>query len=257
MRGVVRSVYREIAHVPKRKGMSYLYVLNANDDVMGIRYIGKTVQAPITRLHKHIADSALMETHCHRWIRSVLQSGKEPQMRIIATIPSQYAAKAEMRLISALRKSGVQLTNLTDGGEGKPGHRVSQETKDKISRAHKGVREVVPQTEETRRRKSEWNNWRWAQPGTRERHSELLKGKIFSAERRRKISEALSGKVVPIEVRYKIASALRNKKQSEETKRKRSESLRRYYSNPEAIEKMRMDKQMAKARKEGGVLWQV
>ena len=51
--------------------------------------------------------------------------------------PDDVAA-VERRWIARLRAEGCSLTNLTDGGEGTPGRKVSAETRAKVSRSNMG-----------------------------------------------------------------------------------------------------------------------
>lgn len=100
--------------------------------------------------------------------------------------------------------------NMTDGGEGRNGSSVSEETRKKLSECNKGKHH----SEETRKKISENN-----------------KGKIFSEKTRKKMSEAhkgeksyIYGKHLSEETRKKMSKAKKGKKLSEEHKKKLSES---------------------------------
>ena len=67
------------------------------------------------------------------------------------------------------------LVNQTDGGDGCSGRINSEETKNKMSEAHKGI--IIPHSEESKRKMSE-----------------IRKGKKFSEEHKIKISESLKNK---------------------------------------------------------------
>jgi hypothetical protein len=97
--------------------------------------------------------------------------------------------------------SGI-LTNLTDGGEGNLGTIITEETRKKLSIAHKGNKSRT--------------------------------GHILSEETRLKMSIARTGKKMPIfteEHRKKLSMAKIGKKQSIETIQKRVESRRLFYIN--------------------------
>ena len=53
-------------------------------------------------------------------------------------LTEDLAFELEKEIISTLRKDGYSLCNLTDGGEGSFGYIVSEETRHKISKIHKG-----------------------------------------------------------------------------------------------------------------------
>jgi len=102
-----------------------------------------------------------------------------------------------------------------------------RETRRKISRAQRGVKEKISPSEETRRLWRERSKRRWATPESRKRHSIQLKGMIFTAERRRRISEALIGRKLSPEHRAKSAVAMLGKKHSPETRAKMKASHKR------------------------------
>jgi len=231
----------EIQFFKKRNGFTYLYLLTEPRDPIApdtIRYVGKTMARPLIRYHLHLNDAQRGSTHCNRWIKNVLDCGQKPRMHIIGIVPSEYGGRAEARLISSLRKSGARLTNICDGGEGTPGHIVSEETRRKISRAQRGVKEKISPSEETRRLWRERSKRRWATPESRKRHSIQLKGMIFTAERRRRISEALIGRKLSPEHRAKSAVAMLGKKHSPETRAKMKASHKKRLQDPEYRKKL-------------------
>lgn len=57
---------------------------------------------------------------------------------LFANMTESDAFDIEKQIISVLRKDGYKLCNLTDGGEGTSGIVVSQETREKLSKANKG-----------------------------------------------------------------------------------------------------------------------
>lgn len=104
---------------------------------------------------------------------------------------------------------------------------LSEETKKKISEAHKGM--IF--TEEHKQRLSESHKGQiaWNKGKT---------GFLCSEETRRKLSETHKGKILSIETRKKISRANKGKHPTEETKRKMSESRRKEYLSEETIRRM-------------------
>jgi len=89
----------------------------------------------------------------------------------------EIAFELEKGLIKCLRRAGVNLTNMTDGGDGSSGYVMPQESRDKMSIAikevHKRPEYKAAKREETRRTSTE----RWASEGYRKRVCEAMKGK--------------------------------------------------------------------------------
>lgn len=60
-------------------------------------------------------------------------------VRFVATnLDEELSFLVEMEKIDQLRRLGYELTNMTDGGEGKSGYKLSDYQKEKVSKVHKG-----------------------------------------------------------------------------------------------------------------------
>jgi len=120
--------------------------------------------------------------------------------------------------------------NLEYGGNGKG--KVNEETKKKLSKAHKG------------KKRSEEHSRKIAQANKGKKHSEETKRKLseislnMSEETKKKMSEAQKGRKVSEEHRKKIYEAFKGKKHSEETKRKLSEANKGKKMSKESIKKI-------------------
>jgi len=88
------------------------------------------------------------------------------------------AVELERGLIKCLRRSGVKLANLTDGGDGLSGHRHTEETKAKMRAARLGWSPSA-ETREKIRQSSLGKPSVWVG----RRHSEETKAKIAAARR--------------------------------------------------------------------------
>ena len=94
----------------------------------------------------------------------------------------------------------------------------SEETKQKMSEAHKGK----TLSEETKQKMSAVNKGKTHSEEARQKISEARKGKTHSEETRRKISESTKGKILSEETRRKLSESNKGKTHSEETRRKLS-----------------------------------
>ena len=103
------------------------------------RYVGKTVQYLHERHKAHIrAAKRGLTLPVHYWLRKQIATGKRLAIRLIEYVPpgGDWAAR-ERHWIETLRAEGGALLNLTDGGEGLAGHRLTDEHKAKIAAANR------------------------------------------------------------------------------------------------------------------------
>ena len=130
--------------------------------------------------------------------------------------------------------------NMTDGGGGMSGFTISDETRKKLSEAHRGKKHYMygkHHSDETRKKISESHKGKHRSDETKKKLSEWNKGKKLSEETRIKMSESrkgekhwLYGKHHTEETRKKLSDAHKGKtawnkgkKHSEETRKKISE----------------------------------
>ena len=112
------------------------------------------------------------------------------------------------------------------------GHKLSEETKRRISESHKGKSSGYKghkHTDEVKRKMSEAHKGHKLSEETKRRISEARKGKSFSEEHKRKMSESHKGITHSEEAKRKISEARKGITHSEEAKRKISEARRLYW----------------------------
>jgi hypothetical protein len=94
-----------------------------------IRYVGMTTRNPRERLDNHLYYARRGKSlRVARWIAELLRSDQMPILSVVASMPLDEARRLECKLIAEYRAAGVDLTNLTDGGEGAFGCRPSPES---------------------------------------------------------------------------------------------------------------------------------
>ena len=155
--------------------------------------------------------------------RIVKKYGKKNIQIIIHKKDSEESAfRSEIRLIRLFRSAGVELCNLTDGGEGVSGckslvgHKVSMETREKLSKALKGKKKP-PRSVEHRKKISVIQKGKKVSEDQKIKQSLAMIGKKASDETKRKMSEAHRGnkynfgKKATIETRLKMSKSQKNK----------------------------------------------
>jgi hypothetical protein len=82
--------------------------------------------------------------HKKRWVQTLLNRGLRPVWHVLLELPGpEHLDAAEIFWIAEMRRRGVPLTNITDGGGGTQGWKQSPETIEK--RRQKLVGRPVPQ----------------------------------------------------------------------------------------------------------------
>lgn len=139
--------------------------------------------------------------------------------------------------------------NLTRGGEGTPGHIVSEETRQKISRANTGRKRSEEFKQNLSKRLSGEGNpfyGRFHTDETKQKMSNAAKGRSVSDETKCKISKSSKGRLVSTETRQKLSLALKGKNRGnpgywsgktlpEEIKKKISETKKQSSKNNKQV----------------------
>ena len=137
-------------------------------------------------------------------------------------LTEEEAFRHEIYMIAVFGRKDLEtgiLRNKTFGGDGISGYVFSEETKKKLSEAHKGK----THSEESKRKMSEVNKGKTLSEEHKIKLSEAKKGKTFSEESKRKMSEAHKGKTFSEEHKRKISETNKGRTLSEEHKRKMSD----------------------------------
>lgn len=99
------------------------------------RYVGKTVQYLHERHKAHIRTAERGgRLPVSYWLRKQMKSGKRLAIKLLEYVPAGNDwATRERFWIRQCREEGADLLNLTEGGEGLPGHRFTAEHKERIA----------------------------------------------------------------------------------------------------------------------------
>lgn len=159
-----------------------VYIYSLTDPITNkIRYIGKTVN-PNQRYSGHLSNSKQRKTYTNCWIYSLIKKGLKPIMNIIEECDDSNWIEREQYHISIHEN----LTNLTLGGEGIHGFKATEETKQKMSEAHKGEKNAFygkTHSEETRKKLSDINKTK-----NTSGKNNYFYGKVHSEETRKHIA---------------------------------------------------------------------
>jgi NUMOD3 motif len=127
-----------------------VYGLSHSGNPDCVRYVGQTIQPLFRRLrtHKIHAKSTTKHTPVGMWITAKQAQGHTILIRPL--IKSANWNTCEQAFIAGYLAMGGRLLNVTAGGQGHRGHKMSDEQKAKISKALKG-RKKPPGFAEMRR----------------------------------------------------------------------------------------------------------
>jgi len=160
-------------------------------------YVGKGKTLGV--VYRHLNGKTHSKTISGR-IQKIRKAGLEPKVGVIIVDDDEIARLIECELISLFGRANIgngPLLNLTDGGDGESGRIVSEEVRQKISKANKGKKHG-PHSDEIRKRISDGiqkfnrTHKRMVSDETRKKLSSIRSGVP-----RPDVSKALKGKPKP------------------------------------------------------------
>ena len=218
----------------------WIYIINKDGEpwyvgkAKGFRRVCQHYSSPSERNYPKI-QAAIIQGSC---VRSVI---------VFTTNSEEEVFDYEINKISELRKAGVVLLNICNGGEGK-GRIITPEHREKLAAALRGRKrppEVIAKMSESAKGKK-WTEEQRAKQS-------LAHKKPWTPERREKEMLRIGGKPLyqmTDEIRAKISNSLKGKTHSDETKRKLSLAHKGRPKSPEHIEKVRQKRLGSKASPE-------
>lgn len=221
---------------------TFIYSLKCPETNL-VRYIGKA-DNPERRFRDHIRRCKESPSRKNSWIRGLLNEGKQPVLEVIAIVPFDEWQDWERHYINLYREQQIVLVNMTDGGENPPintrrGYKVSSETSAKFSLARMGNKNSLghKHSDESRLKMSlahkgeiPWNKGIAHSKETKRKISEIntgrttgMHGKKHSEESKRLMSERRMGVKLSAETCKRMSDSRTGNKASEATKKKQSE----------------------------------
>lgn len=197
--------------------MSYGIVYKITNNLDGKIYVGQTTRSIEIRWNEHKRDAPRRKTHFYR----ALQKYGPDNFLLEILCDCQNQEELDKKEIMFVKKLKSLSPNGYNHAAGNGTGHVSEETKQKMSVAHKGK----PKSEEHR--------------GA---IRQSLLGKTHSLERKRKNSESHKGKHLSNETKRKISKTVTGKKHSKETKRKISNSHKGKKASSKTKEKLSLAK---------------
>lgn len=105
-----------------------------------IRYVGQTIFDIKIRLRKHLVSKD--KSYRTNWVQSLLKEGLKPTINLILdNLTKEESNYYEQYYIKKYKENGINLVNLTNGGEGSYGYRHTEETKKLLSNIRKQQKE--------------------------------------------------------------------------------------------------------------------
>lgn len=168
--------------------MAKLIVYVATNLINGHCYVGFSRKSIEERRHRHENSARAKRVTCRRFHEAIRSYGPEAfDWKVLISCETlDEALREEVRIIEAIRPE----YNLTAGGQGSHLHKMSTESKAKLSAAMKGRR--YPQ--EVYDRGAEKHRGLIRTPEQRERMGAARRGKPFSDAHRKALSLALKGR---------------------------------------------------------------
>ena len=176
--------------------VGFVYAL-VDPRTLMVRYIGRTTQGQ-ARFKQH--EYSNNNTYVCRWIKSLRGAG----LMFIPVVLEECTSReslmsSESWWVAYGKLSGWELTNLTNGGDGSWGYRVTAETREKLRQLHLNKPKSAEHIENMRRAKST--------PEAIEANRRLHTGRKRSAETRARIGAASRRRVATPEARANMSAA--------------------------------------------------
>lgn len=212
----------------------FIYGL-CDPDSHELRYVGKTKHLR-NRLTQHLNPNVKSGEGRARWIKSLLDSGKKPEIFTLEECQENGWQEAEKFWISYLKSIGCNLVNFSDGGGGNVFY--DPELRRRLGNSSRGKKR--PLSKETIAKISASNKGKIRTPEVREKirktlTGRILTGKVLEANRRGALKRV--GRKMPDSFRINTSLGRKGIKFSEEHLKNLSVAHIGYKRSPESLKK--------------------
>ena len=183
----------------------------------GKQYVGQTTKTLKERLTRHRSGDLYVDRalNAHGW--------KNVKVEILEECETyDELNRLEQEWIDVLETCRPSGYNLTEGGLGGPGHKLSEEAKRRISEKKTGHKH----SEAARKKMSAAVTESMKNPDLRRRLSEANKGNKHTDKTRKKMSKTRQGKARDEETKEKIGESNTGKRRTPEDRKKMSEACK-------------------------------
>jgi len=127
-----------------------IYALFSTRNPEDYRYVGLTMYKMQLRMHQHKSRmNKNSKSYVHKWWRKEIADGYSVDYKILHVVQEHESInELEKQYITQFLNEGYRLTNLTEGGEGAPGYRFSDEQKQAQSIRNKELHQKNPEIKE-------------------------------------------------------------------------------------------------------------
>lgn len=183
-----------------------------------LRYIGWAYD-PERRLRDHLKCAPKERSYKANWLRQIIALGSVPMLSILQTGMHGWA-EAEKDWIAYFRRMGAPLTNLTDGGDGMPGYRWTEEQLQRLrnrvitSQHRENIAKARRGKPLSKAHRDTLSAKRKGQPLTEPQRQRLIAshaGKPLSEAHKNAIRTTLTGRTFSVETLRKMSAAQKNR----------------------------------------------
>ncbi len=163
----------------------FIYALRDPRDGL-IRYIGQT-RVGIERVRQHMTPSCRFgysNLRKREWLTELINLGTKAEIVVLAECLVQDLNDAEVFCIAYFRWIGIDIFNMTNGGPGMSGLKMSDEAKAKIGKIRRGMRHSA----ESKEKMSKSRMGHLVSAETRAKQAKSMKGQKRTPEQRARIS---------------------------------------------------------------------
>lgn len=222
----------------QNKDKSYVYILTDKDGVPF--YVGVGVR---NRLAIHVSKHELQSGTNLLKVNTILKIGVENiRVKLFCFAKRSYCLDTEVKLIAhfGMKSKGGILTNLTEGGEGVSGRKISDSEKKKRSESAKLKAETFAEIAKNQ----------WAEMTDEEKSARISRLSASNSEESKKLKTGKAAKERWDDPEFKDKMRIIQKESQEKVKHIHSSNMKTKWADPEFRDRMIAARREARQRKE-------